>query len=311
MRSHERLRKAPGGAPQPGEEGKKKKVSHQTTGSERDWKGEDKMRKVGACLAAAPVAIAVVVALGVASPLVAAENPAEHSQVSSGVAGSALGALQIAKPSSGLMLATTQGGTPPNCGELKCSECFFLDVYDPSHTVNAPAGSPWVIGPATSAGYLANGQWYIVTISGDVSYWAQDTSNTPNWTSNPGTWTGTPGNPPRYPSPGTTNGYTGFDWEYIFAVPYTLVYPQPDTSFPHHLPLEGISVNGPGGPFADYVPIGGQSYHPDHVYKYFVQGQGQPISIRTTDTGPTSDNSGQYKICVQAVCGSDGTDVPD
>lgn len=260
-------------------------------------------RSEGLTLAAMALAVAVVFA----APLMAQQSQAEHSSVDTNALSQELGTLQVQVPGSHSMQVSTESVRPSTCGVETCSECMFLDTHDPSHTTNAPVGSPWVIGPVTSANYLASGKWYVITLSGDVSYWAQDTSNSPNWTSNPATWTGTPGNPPKYPSPGTLNGYTGFDWEYIFAVPYPKTYPPPDSSFPHHLPVADISLNGTAGPFVDLVPIGGQSYHPDHVYKYFVQGLGKQASFQVLDFGPTSDNSGQYKICIQAVCGNDGS----
>lgn len=257
------------------------------------------------CGLSACLAVLSVVAVFVTSPLLAAEQTVEHSPVNTSPPGSELGALQVENPGS-FMVQVSGNSLRPNCTPVPCSECLYLDLYDPSHSTTAPVGSPWVLGPVTSTYYLTSGKWYLITISGDVSYWAQDTSNSPNWTSNPATWTGTPGNPPRYPSPGATNGYTGFDWEYVFAIPYAKTYPPPDSSFPHHLLQGGISVNGPGGPFMDLSPIGGQSYHPDHMYKYLVQGMGNRASFESTDTGPTSDNSGRYKICIQVVCGDDG-----
>ena len=254
---------------------------------------------------------ALLVAVAFTAPAVlAADPPSEHSPVTSNAPGSELGALQTDLPPSPAMRMSAEPlglRASALCTTLPCSECIYLDTHDPSHTTNAPQGSPWVIGPVTSAYYLAAGKWYVITISGDVSYWAQDTSNSPNWTSDPATWTGTPGNPPKYPSSGALNGNTGFDWEYIFAIPYSKTYPPPDSSFPHHLPVFGVSLSGVGGPFVDFVPIGGQAYHPDHVYKYFVQGLGNRASFEATDTGPTSDNSGMYKICIQAVCGDDGS----
>jgi hypothetical protein len=252
-------------------------------------------------------AVVVFAAVTLLSPMAAlAAQPLEHSPVVSKASSNELGALQIALPANTSMQVAAESITP-NCTPIPCSECMYLDTHDPAHTTNAPVGSPWVIGPVTSTYYLASDKWYIITISGDVSYWAQDTSNSPNWTSDPSTWTGTPGNPPRYPSPGAMNGYTGFDWEYVFAIPYAKTYPPPDSSFPHHLPVFGTSLNGTTGPYVGFVPVGGLTYHPDHVYKYYVQGIGNRASFQATDTGPTSDNTGQYKICIQTVCGDDGT----
>ena len=203
-----------------------------------------------------------------------------------GSGGSQAGGMDVSSQGSHL----SYGGST-----CSCSECLYLDIYDPSHTQSAPAGSPWVLGPVYTSGTLLAGSLYLVTVRGDVSYWNQ-TGPAPSWASNPSTWTGTPGNYPEYPSPGTANGKTGFDWEYVFAVPYTF------TTFPipAHVPAEGISTDG-GLTFNDYVPIAGQVYNPNHVYQYVVVGQGKKAGFRTTDTGPTSDNSGQYKICVQLL----------
>jgi hypothetical protein len=189
-------------------------------------------------------------------------------------------------------------------GDLKCSECFYLDAYDPPHTGSAPTGSPWILGPVFTSGNLTSGKLYLVPIRGAVSYWAQ-TGPATSWASPPATWTGTLGNPPPYPSPGTANGYTGFDWENVFAIPYAFS----DFPIPAHLPAEGISVDG-GVTFTDYIPVGGQVYHSNHVSQYLLVGQGKKAGFRITDTGPTSDNSGRYKICLQllSACGSsDGT----
>jgi hypothetical protein len=240
-----------------------------------------------------PVVAAVLLALAVVVPGFAADAqqvPATPSlgAFQAGVVGSdAVGAEG--------MSATTQGSNWQPGTYCSCSECVFLDIYDPSHTQMAPVGSPWVLGPVYTSTALKSGSLYLITIRGDVSYWGQ-TGPAPSWASNPLTWTGTPNNPPMFPSPGTANGYTGFDWEYVYAIPYAF------TKFPipAHLPAAGISLDG-GLTFADYVPVGGQVYNSGHTYQYVVVGQGKKAGFRTTDTGPTSDNSGQYKICVQLL----------
>jgi hypothetical protein len=192
----------------------------------------------------------------------------------------------------------SQSSARIECSNLSCSECFYLDTYNPSHTVTAAPGTPWVLGPVSTSGILVANQWYLITISGDVSFWGQDNTYSPNWTYPQSGWSGTPGNPPIYPSPHAVNGYTGFDFEYLFAVPYAHSL--------GHLPGNDISLDN-GATWADYVPVGGQNYNPAHIYKYLVLGQGKRAKFQTTDTGPTADNSGRYKICVQAVCGNDGT----
>jgi hypothetical protein len=261
------------------------------------------------------VVAAAVVALVIGVGAFAADNGARQAEQEAGASavaggpGAALGSVQLGdvNVAAGQAAAVSQAATVSpeywygggGCGAETCSECLYLDTYDPSHTTNAPTGSFWVIGPVQTANYLVKGQWYLVTVSGDVSYWGQDATFSPNWTFPASGWSGTPGNPPRYPSPNTVNGYTGFDFEYLFAVPY-----------PHvvdiHLPADDISLDN-GATWADYVPVGGQNYNPAHVYKYLVMGQGKQAKFRVTDTGPTADNSGRYKICIQSVCGNDGT----
>lgn len=171
---------------------------------------------------------------------------------------------------------------------LTCEECIFLDTYDPSHTTDAPVGSPWVMGPVFSNGVLTAGRPYLVTVSGDVSYWAK------SWWDGATTVTGTPKASPQYPSPGTTNGETGFDFEDVFAIPYFF------NSFPipAHVPAAGFSTDG-GATFFDSVPLGGQTYHSNHIYQYVVIGEGHKFGVERTDGGPTSDNYGQFKICIQ------------
>jgi hypothetical protein len=249
-----------------------------------------------------------IISLAVAVVVLVVAGPSFAGGTEQATAAPSLGSFQSgvigsAASKAGVLSATTQGVNFNPGSYCSCSECLYLDIYDPSHTDSAPVGSPWVLGPVYTTNNLQAGKLYLVTVRGDVSYWSQ-TGPAPSWASDPGTWTGTPGNPPRYPSPATANGYTGFDWEYVFAVPY----PFDDFPVPAHVPAEGISVDG-GATFLDYVPVGGQVYHSDHTYQYIVVGQGKKAGFRTTDTGPTSDNSGRYKICVQLLtaCGDIGS----
>lgn len=182
------------------------------------------------------------------------------------------------------LTASAQCVTPP----LSCQECFYLDTYSPAHTTNAPDGNPWVLGPVYTNSVLASGQAYLITVSGDVSLWFQSV-----WTE-AGAVSGTPGTYPAYPSQDTTNGNTGFDAECLFAFPGTFTVPQA------FFGNQTISLNG-GGAWQALPMMGGQSCHPDHVYRFLVEGQGQKLGFRYTDSGPTSDNSGEFKICVQKL----------
>jgi hypothetical protein len=180
--------------------------------------------------------------------------------------------------------ATTQCTNPP----LSCQECVYLDTYSPAHTTNAPSGNPWVLGPVYTSSILASGQAYLITVSGDVSLWFQSV-----WTG-AGAVSGTPGTYPGYPSPGTTNGDTGFDSECLFAFPGTLTVPQGFFS------NQTISLDG-GASWQALPMMGGQACHPNHVYQFLVEGQGKKLAFRYTDSGPTYDNSGRFKICVQKL----------
>ena len=192
-------------------------------------------------------------------------------------------------------------------GKTTCSKCVFIDLYDGAHTTDAPAGSPWILpdingGKGVSVGTLVKGQTYLVTITGWVSYWFKSL-----WDANPGV--GFPVAPPKYfsdapgaPSPANQTK-TGYDWECLFA------YPQfagvPVVSVPLHFPQSRVSLDG-GTTFFDPVPLGGQACAPDHTYRYLLVGKGAPAFFRIRDTGPTYDNYGKYKICVQSVCSAEG-----
>jgi hypothetical protein len=170
---------------------------------------------------------------------------------------------------------------------LPCKECLYLDTYDPSHTTNAPAGNPWVIGPVYTSAILEKGKAYIITVAGESSFWWQSV-----WTS-AASFSGTPGTYPTYPSPGTTNGYTGFDFECLFAYPGTIGVPILFTA-------QTISLDG-GSTWHDLPIMGGETCHASHTYQFLVEGQGKTAGFRVTDSGPGIDNSGRYRICVQCL----------
>jgi hypothetical protein len=189
-------------------------------------------------------------------------------------------------------------------GDLTCSKCVYIDMFDAANTTDAPAGSPWILpningGKGVSVGTLISGQTYLVTVTGWVSYWFKSI-----WDAYPSA--GFPLSPPRYYSdaPGAPaqadQTKTGYDWECLFG------YPEPPwapvVTIPSHFPQNRVSLDD-GATYFDPTPLGGQACSPDHTYRYLVVGEGQPAYFRITDTGPTYDNYGKYKICVQAVCG--------
>lgn len=192
----------------------------------------------------------------------------------------------------GSMSATVQGGSGSpngdknaNGGTCSCAECIYLDTYDPA---NPTSGN--LIASTTTK--LQSGVPYLVTVTGTYSVWPLSW-----WIGN---GQGAVEAMPQYPSSGTTNGRVVADFEYLFG----WYAPTPVLSLPMHLPFQGISVDG-GVTYNDLTPLAGQVYAPSHVYQYLVVGQGSQAFFKKHDY-PTSDNYGQFKICVQKLipCGS-------
>ena len=192
----------------------------------------------------------------------------------------------------------------PNCTDnLTCSKCVYIDLYDGAHSVNAPAGSPWILpdinsGKGVTVGTLVSGQTYLITVTGWVSYWFKSV-----WDAYP--TVGIPAQPPKFYSdaPGaplpSEQTKTGYDWRCLFA------YPQgpgvPGIALPDSYHSDRVSLDG-GLTYIELDPLGGMVCAPDHTYRFLVVGLGKAAYFRISDTGPTWDNYGKYKICVQAVC---------
>lgn len=207
------------------------------------------------------------------------------------------------------LAAAGGNGADPSCSDITtCSKCVYIDLFDGANTSEAPPGSPWILpninsGKGVTVGTLVNGQTYLVTVTGWVSYWFKS-----RWDANP--TVGIPAQPPMYYSnaPGAPlqadQTRTGYDWHCLFA------YPQPPgtpvLALPSPYSSNRLSLDG-GATFVDPAPLGGLPCSPDHTYRYLIVGKGLPSYFRITDTGPTYDNYGKYKICVQAVC----CDTPD
>ena len=191
----------------------------------------------------------------------------------------------------------------PSCPDLTCSTCVFIDIFDAAHTTPAPAGSPWILpningGKGVSVGKLVKDQIYLITVNGRVSYWFKSLwdecgctglAHTP-----PIYYSNAPGAPPQ-----ADQTYTGYDWGCLFAFPAFQGAPKID--LPITYPSNRISIDA-GATYTDLAALGGLSCAPDHTYWYLVVGKGQEAFFRISDTGPTYDNYGKYKICVQAVC---------
>jgi hypothetical protein len=203
----------------------------------------------------------------------------------------------------GTGLAATGDRGEPLCSDTTCSTCVYIDLFDAAHTTNAPAGSPWILpninnGKGVSVGRLISGQTYLVTVTGYVSYWFRHMWD--HYGS-----VGIPVQPPMYFSSATGSPahadqtQAGYDWHCLFAYPRFPGAPVMDLPSPYT--SERVSLDG-GATYNDLVQLGGLACSPDHTYRYLIVGKGQESFFRITDTGPTYDNYGKYRICVQAVC---------
>ncbi len=194
-------------------------------------------------------------------------------------------------------------GVGPSCVTTTCSKCVYIDLFDGANTTEAPSGSPWILpninnGKGVSVGALVKGQTYLITVTGWVSYWFRS-----RWEINPNV--GIPASAPMYYSngpgapPQAEQTRAGYDWHCLFAYPQPLGTPLINLPLPY--PSNRLSLDG-GATFIDPEHTGGLPCAPDHTYRYLIVGKGMESYFRITDTGPTYDNYGKYKICVQAVC---------
>jgi hypothetical protein len=247
------------------------------------------------------ISFAVMVAVALAAPL-AAQGNAAMQPVVNGVNGSTIdiGMLQRTGPGGDLEHAAKVSSldvTNPSCTPF-CSECHWLDSYNAVNTyVSGTPGSD-VINTLTTTNALANGTMYLITITGDSTYWGNS-----YWTAP----IGNPGTSPMFPSPDVPigiQGYVGGDWEYLFGYPNNN-HGNLFAGGPGHMGNNMISLDN-GATFHDLVPVGGMVYNAGHVYQFLVFGLGQKEKFSVSDQGPHNDNYGQFWICVQAVtlCGS-------
>lgn len=198
-------------------------------------------------------------------------------------------AIGLAQPSFAGGGANFPGNEPPGQSggkSLKCSECIWVDSYNPNNP------SDHVTDKEFTTGVLDSGVLYEVEISGTASYWAPDMWIAPE---------GSPEPAPMFPSlAGDMTGPVGIDWEYLFAYP--------DQTFKLTLPFHyqyGLESLDGGLTFSDLTPVAGQTYNSSHVYQYVVVGQGQPMGFERIDQGPSFDNYGRFKVCVYRLnaCG--------
>lgn len=228
--------------------------------------------------------VAVVTGVALAAPLAAQGRQVDLQIVNrDGARSIALGEVQTLGADHG-RIARSMSPAPT------CSECVWLDTYNPNNTYNTSvAGSNFINEVKTSSSLLLR-ESYLITITGTVSYWGADV-----WS---GSMVGAPEQPPMFSSPGQSLAQTwvGLDWEYMFAYPndsHGLLFATP----PIHAVFQGISLDN-GNTYFDLTPVGGQTYSSGHSYQFLVEGQGKPAVFHTSDFGPHNDNYGRYEICV-------------
>lgn len=241
-----------------------------------------------------------VAALLFALPLPAQENHGGQPVMNKeGVSNLDLGTLQRTGPGGDLEHAVQSAGMHAtiSCTDF-CSECHWLDTYGPVNTYDPGVPGSELINQFSTNNVLAVGKMYLITITGNMTYWANSY------------WTAPIGNPdtsPMFPSPGVPigdQGYVGCDWEYLYGYPNNS-HGNLLAGGPGHLVSNGISLDN-GVTFQDLTPVNGQVYSATHAYRYLVWGQGTKAQFRVTDRGPHNDNYGQYWVCVQFVtpCGT-------
>jgi hypothetical protein len=226
-------------------------------------------------------AVLVVVMVVMAGAYVGAQTDLPEGQID-------LRALQSPTPESAEWNASAA------CTTSLCKECLYVDTYNATHPLGATAGSFWVTDIEHTSAILQAGSVYLVTVQGAVSLWA------PNlWTDAGWYYFGVPGSIPAYPTPGITNGKTGWDFEYLFAYMSRSNLGNGIT-LPYDYAKQNVSIDG-GITWFDPALIGGQSYRSSHVYQFVVEGKGKQMYVRFCDTGPTTDNYGRFYVCIQKL----------
>ena len=176
-------------------------------------------------------------------------------------------------------------------------ETLELDAYD-------AAEKGWS-GPVESATTLAEGKYFVATVSGTYSNFRGRLWSGPPWGV-----CGRPEGDAMFPSTGRSPSPVNNDPEWIFA--------RPDRStgncrpLPKHSRVLQLSTAGANGTFAHLDPIGGAGSAPlaGHTYSYLLAGAGAKAALRLRDTN-TRDNYGVLRIGLRAAtpadCGADAT----
>jgi hypothetical protein len=146
---------------------------------------------------------------------------------------------------------------------------------------------------------LKSQQWYVVTVSGAVSYYAAHFYKKPE-----GKYNTVCGNPVHALIPGqdpTTTPPAGIDAEFVFARPW-----KKDKCGKLPVHWSNFALNtynwwrhlAPAGPYLT-------APNPDHTYSYYVRGEGHAIQFHLSDPPRSDDNYGDLKIVVRKAAASD------
>jgi hypothetical protein len=200
-------------------------------------------------------------------------------------------ALRVTGIGVGLALTLAPAAT---AAKTVAAQDLMLDSY-------AAAGVPSV----TTSGVLARGQFYVVEVSGTLSYYqpALWRFGAPAADPNARAVCGTPEAAPMFPS-AVPGGPVGFDAEMAFARPViarrcaSLRLPRTWNNFQ-------VSV---GRGFGHPTPVFGRPTAParSHTYVYLLKGREKPATFRLRDT-PANDNYGRLSIRIRRARDADCT----
>lgn len=151
-----------------------------------------------------------------------------------------------------------------------------------------------LLGPSIVKGSepLEAGYYYILKVEGTFSAWPA-----PHWEPDP--CAGEPEEMPQFPSEGSVvNGKVGLDARFIFSWPVTSPSLCGTEDFvPPVGPHEVFSISLDGG-LTGFVPEPLDPYfHSDHVYRYLLRGEGQPLQA-ALNSAPSEDDYGQLRLMI-------------
>lgn len=167
-------------------------------------------------------------------------------------------------------------------------EILWLD----SHANINILPDPWIwhineLPRVTSQMVLESGKYYMVTISGTYSWFANEY------------WTTPLAEPqPMFLSSGVPNGKVGQDTEFFFAFPAG--WPNPEDPLPCSTQSVQVSLDC-GVNWVDKTEYrSNDNYKEEHSYNYVFKGQGYPFTVLIGDQN-YNDNYGMLKIKIHAL----------